>query len=34
MVGHAAHNNVQAAYENGKTQPERTLPTAKRKTIR
>ena len=31
MVGHAAHINVQAAFENGKKQPARTLPAAKRK---
>jgi hypothetical protein len=34
MVGHAAQINVQAAFENGKKQPARTLPTAKRKPIR
>lgn len=31
MVGHAAQINVQAAFENSKKQPARTLPAAKRK---
>jgi len=34
MVGHAAQINVQAAFENGKKQPARTLPTAGEKTVK